>query len=95
MPHMGINLVLCRMEPVNKAGFDEDAVKRIVKQTLYGAAALLNGSKDMPMDLVKKVASKGGTTEAALSVFAEKDLKSIIEDAVLKAKKRSEELSGE
>ena len=82
------------LSAAEKQGLDKQTAKKLVHQTLYGAAVLLNKSDISAAELVKKVASKGGTTEAALSVFRERDLKGIIEEAVEKAKKRSEELSG-
>jgi pyrroline-5-carboxylate reductase len=76
-----------------KAGLDEAAAKELVVQTLYGSALLLRNAEVSAEELIKKVASKGGTTEAALSVFEENKMRSIIEEAVEKAEKRSEELS--
>jgi pyrroline-5-carboxylate reductase len=43
--------------------------------------------------LIAKVASKGGTTEAALKVFQKQGLGKIVRDAVKAAHKRSQELS--
>jgi pyrroline-5-carboxylate reductase len=40
------------------------------------------------------VASKGGTTEAALKVFRAKGFSSIVSEAVEQARKRSEQLEG-
>ncbi|MFC1480515.1 pyrroline-5-carboxylate reductase [Candidatus Omnitrophota bacterium] len=81
------------IDAARDAGFDERAAKEMVVQTLYGSAALLKSTGSSPEELIKKVASKGGTTEKALSVFDEKGLKSHIKAAILKAKQRSEELS--
>jgi len=78
-----------------KMGLDKNVAIRLVEQTLYGAAALLRKEKAVPADLIRKVASKGGTTEAALSVFDDKGMKAIIEEAILNAEKRSRELSGD
>ena len=45
-------------------------------------------------DLIKKVASKGGTTEKALMYFSKNDkLEHIINDAIKKAEKKSKDLS--
>jgi pyrroline-5-carboxylate reductase len=76
-----------------KAGLEGSLAGELVVQTLYGSSALLRQTGDSPEELIDKVASKGGTTEAALSVFENKDLKKIIEKAVEAAKERSEELS--
>ena len=76
-----------------KNGLDRDTAEKLVTQTLYGAASLLGRIEISPGELIDKVASKGGTTEAALSVFNEGNLKATIEKAVNKARKRSEDLS--
>jgi pyrroline-5-carboxylate reductase len=81
-------------EAAQAAGLEADVSEKLVKQTLQGAAKLLKDSGSGAEDLVKKVASKGGTTEKALSVFDESGMKEIVKTAVLEAKKRSEELSG-
>ena len=44
-------------------------------------------------DLRKKVTSKGGTTEAAIKLFEDKDFMKIVRDAIQKATKRSLEMS--
>jgi len=75
-------------------GLDSALARELVLQTLYGGSILLKESKDMPQELVNKVASKGGTTEAALSVFDEKGMDLIVKEAIEKASRRSQELSG-
>ncbi len=75
-------------------GLNRKKVAKLVVQTIYGAAHLLKESSDSPEDLIKKVASKGGTTEAALSVFSERNFDGIVEEAIKKAGNRSKELSG-
>ncbi|MBD3380377.1 MAG: pyrroline-5-carboxylate reductase [Candidatus Omnitrophica bacterium] len=77
-----------------KAGLSEGTAKRLATQTIAGSAAYLAESGEDPSALVNKVASKGGTTEAALRVFGEEGLKDIVQKAVMAAKKRSEEISG-
>ncbi len=74
-------------------GLNEDVAKKLVTQTLYGSAVLMKDTESSPEELIRKVASKGGTTEAALSVFDREDLRSAIKTAIREAKKRSEELS--
>lgn len=76
-----------------RAGLEKEVSEELTLGTLLGAAKLLSSSKDSASELISKVASKGGTTEMALSIFEEKGLKAIIEEAILAAKKRSEELS--
>lgn len=81
------------IEAGKEPGLNEAKVKELVVQTLYGAALMLKETKELPGVLINKVASKGGTTEAALAVFRENDLKSVIKKAVKKAEKRAKELS--
>ncbi len=65
----------------------------LVKQTMLGAYHLMNSS-DKPLDeLIKTVASRGGTTEAALSTFKEGELDKLILAGLMNARKRSRELS--
>ncbi|MFH1837151.1 MAG: pyrroline-5-carboxylate reductase dimerization domain-containing protein, partial [Candidatus Omnitrophota bacterium] len=75
-------------------GMDKDKSEKLVIDTLAGAANLLKNMGVSPEELIKKVASKGGTTEAALKIFEEKKIGSAIKEAILNAKRRSEELSG-
>ncbi|MEA3489175.1 MAG: pyrroline-5-carboxylate reductase [Candidatus Omnitrophota bacterium] len=81
------------IEAGEESGMDKNAARDLVIQTLFGSAAFLKHSGDSPEKLIEKVASKGGTTEAALSVFDDKRLKDTLKAAIEKAKQRSEELS--
>ena len=68
----------------------KDESKRLVQKTML-AAAFLQEKGDYE-DLIKKVASKKGTTEAALKVFQSKRMGNIITSAVRAAAKRAKEL---
>lgn len=74
-------------------GLRREVAKVLAEQTLFGSALYLEKSQEEPGELANRVASKGGTTEAALSVFKKEGLKDIIEKAVKAAQKRSEQLS--
>lgn len=74
-------------------GLDEKTSEELVIQTLYGAAAVLRRSGAKADELIKKVASKGGTTEAALTVFEKKKLHRTVKDAIRAAHRRSKQLS--
>lgn len=50
-------------------GFDESTALQFVKQTMLGSYHLINNAELSLDNLIKAVASKGGTTEAALSVL--------------------------
>lgn len=75
-------------------GIDENLSKLFVKQTMLGAYHLINNSDKSLEDLIKDVASKGGTTEAALKTFEENNFKKILQQGILNAEKRAKELNG-
>ncbi len=71
-------------------GLKKGLAEKLALATFIGAAASAAGTTNISMqDLVKKVASKGGTTEAALKIFKQKGLERIIKQAVTAALKRS------
>lgn len=75
-------------------GMDEVTATTLVKQTMLGAFHLVNNANKSFDDLIKTVASKGGTTEAALKVFEERGLHKTIVDGIVAAEKRGSELAG-
>jgi len=75
-------------------GLPEDIAKKLVVETVHGAAELARKSGESLEQLRKNVTSPGGTTEAALAVFMKNDaLKKLIAEAVRCAVKRSKELA--
>lgn len=74
-------------------GMDEATASILVKQTMIGSYYLINDAQKSLDDLIKAVASKGGTTEAALSHFNSEHLDEIIKAGIFKAEKRAGELS--
>ncbi|WP_295229358.1 pyrroline-5-carboxylate reductase [uncultured Chryseobacterium sp.] len=75
-------------------GIRENLSRLFVKQTLLGAYHLINNSDKSLEELISDVASKGGTTEAALNTFNENNLKDILKNGILNAEKRARELNG-
>ncbi|WP_294217528.1 pyrroline-5-carboxylate reductase [uncultured Chryseobacterium sp.] len=75
-------------------GIQENLSRLFVKQTLLGAYHLINNSDKSLEELISDVASKGGTTEAALNTFNENNLKDILKNGILNAEKRARELNG-
>jgi pyrroline-5-carboxylate reductase len=75
-------------------GIEENLSKLFVKQTMLGAYHLINNSEKNLEELIKDVASKGGTTEAALRTFEESSFKEILKSGILNAEKRAKELNG-
>ena len=76
-----------------KMGLSAETAHLLTLQTALGAARMAIESHDTPEELRKKVTSPGGTTEAAINSMLENKLDDIIEQGVLKAQQRSEELS--
>lgn len=76
-------------------GLTPDDARRLARATLISAANLLDVTGEDPEELIRKVASPGGTTEAALKVLRQpgSGLDDLIREAVLAAQKRSRELS--
>ena len=77
-------------------GFTQKLAMDIVLQTAKGAALLAEFAKDSgqsPAQLREKIVSRGGTTEAALKIFAEGNFTALVNSAVKKAHARSKELS--
>jgi len=81
------------METGKEMGFDEGTALLLVKQTMLGAYHLINNAELGLDELIKAVASKGGTTEAALKVFNEQHLDKAIRNGILAAELRAKELS--
>lgn len=76
-------------------GLPPELADQLVRQTLRGAALLFDASESDAAELRRKVTSKGGTTEAAVAVFDEADLKATFGAAVAAATNRSRELRGQ
>ncbi len=74
-------------------GLDNKSANKLIYHTVVGSMNMLNKNKFDAETLISKVASKGGTTEAALRVFNEKGLRMVLIDAIEAAYKRSKELS--
>ncbi|WP_196257917.1 pyrroline-5-carboxylate reductase [Pelagibacterium limicola] len=76
-----------------KQGLDAGQAMRLARQTIIGAAALLEADPASAEQLRKNVTSPGGTTQAALDVLmGEEGLGALMDRAVDAARKRSEEL---
>jgi len=74
-------------------GLSEDDAKKLVGQTVLGAARMVMETGESPQVLRAKVTSPGGTTESALKYLERKGFQEILIAAVKEAAKRSKELS--
>jgi pyrroline-5-carboxylate reductase len=81
------------VEAAKNLGFTTQQARDLVFATIKGSANMAEGSKQELSELINNVASKGGTTEAALNVFKAKNFKKTIVEAANAAKKRSIQLS--
>lgn len=75
-----------------KLGFSETHAELLVWQTFMGAIHLHNKNDISPEEWIRRVSSKGGTTEAAIQTFQKRNLGEDIQDGVLAAFRRAEEL---
>ena len=78
-------------------GLPEDVVRDLVLQTGKGATLLAEKAAEEgegPGHLVERVATPGGTTEAAFKVFSDGKFGPLVASAITKAFERSRELSG-
>ena len=77
-------------------GLPADTALQLARETLIGAAKLLEDSPDTPETLRKNVTSKGGTTEAALDILmGAHGIPLLIREAVRAAASRERTLSNE
>lgn len=79
-----------------KLGLPETVAKDLVLQTAKGAGLLAveaDKNGESPAQLRQKVTSPGGTTAAALKVFADGNLSELISTALTRARDRGRELS--
>ncbi len=86
-------LVKSMIEAGVKMGLEESVSTILVEQTMFGSFHLINNATQSLDDLIKAVASKGGTTEAALSTLRDKQVGENLAEAILNAEKRAKELS--
>lgn len=75
-----------------QAGIAREDALRLAEHCVYGAAKLALGSDAAPGELRRGVTSKGGTTEAALNVFAQEALAERFARALDAATRRGAEL---
>lgn len=75
-----------------KMGFSAYDSKVLVSNTFEGAIELFNQNDMSPKSWIEKVASKGGTTQAAIDSMDDNNVKQLIQDAAYAAFDRAVEL---
>ena len=87
-------LVMEAMEEAGKAmGLSLENARLLTLQTALGAARMAMESDVEPAELRRRVTSPGGTTERALGVFEDRDLRGAFSQAMAAARDRAAELS--
>ena len=74
-------------------GFKKILAKRMVEKTFWGAMKVIENSSLDFKEWFDKVASRGGTTQAAVNFWEEKKLGEIIKGGIKKAVERAKQLS--
>ena len=74
------------------AGLSPAQAGQLARETVIGAAALLDQSKDSAEELRRKVTTPNGTTQAAIETMQANDFIGVMTKAVAAATKRSKEL---
>ncbi|QPC46516.1 pyrroline-5-carboxylate reductase [Mangrovibacillus cuniculi] len=75
-----------------EAGWDDELVQELCAQTILGAAQMVLQGSDSPTELRKKVTSPNGTTAAGLEALHQNGGGKAIQEAILGAASRSEEI---
>jgi len=87
-------LVMEAMQGAAQAiGLPERTARLLTLQTAFGAAKMALESDEEPSLLRQRVTSPGGTTERALNVLEEGNLRELFRDALTAARDRSRELA--
>ena len=84
---------ICARDAGVAAGLSKSIATQLAIHTAIGSARLVQQSSEELNVLIANVASKKGTTEAALKVFARRHLADILREGVSAAARRSRELS--
>jgi len=87
-------IVRAMVEAGKEMGMSEAVASTLVKQTMLGSFQLINNAAKPFDELIRTVASKGGTTEAALNVFEQGHMHDTLVKGIIRAGQRSSELSG-
>ena len=85
-------LTECLAAAGEAAGLSAEVAGELARQTVVGAAALLEGSKDAAGELRRKVTTPKGTTQAAIEAMQAGDFAGMMGRAVGAAKRRAGEM---
>lgn len=83
------------LQAAQKMGFSDHDSKVLVSSTFEGAIKLFNNEDISPQSWMDRVASKGGTTRAALDSMDDNNIKDLIQEAAYAAFDRAVEMGNE
>ncbi|MXY14982.1 MAG: pyrroline-5-carboxylate reductase, partial [Proteobacteria bacterium] len=86
-------LIEAILEAGQSLGLNADQARQLTVHTALGAAKLVEQGDQDPHALRRAVTSKGGTTEAALEILEQQDMKKIFATAIHRAAQKAELLS--
>ncbi len=78
-----------------KLGLNGESSRVLALQTAFGAAKMALESSESSAELRRRVTSPGGTTERAIGILEEGDLRGLFEKALSGARDRAQELAEE
>lgn len=94
-PAYVFHLAECMANAGATIGLDRELALVMAKQTILGAATLMDHVDESPSKLRENVTSPNGTTAAALEILmTEQRMQELIQEAIYAANIRSQELSG-
>ncbi len=82
-------------EAGRKLGLSEEGSRVLALQTAFGAAKMALESSESSAELRRRVTSPGGTTERAIGILEEGDIRGLFEKALSGARDRAQELAEE
>lgn len=74
-------------------GVPPETARLLILQTAYGASRMALESDKTVIELLNGVALPGGTTEKAIAILEENNIREIFKKALMSAQKRSEEMT--
>ncbi|MBS3809015.1 MAG: pyrroline-5-carboxylate reductase [Desulfobacterales bacterium] len=92
-PAYGFYLLEAMIDAGVKLGLERETASELAQTALFGALRLIEEQKETPESLRTKVTSPGGTTEAAIRVLDQNNVKEAISAAIAAAAQRSRSLS--
>jgi pyrroline-5-carboxylate reductase len=78
-----------------KLGLSEEGSRVLALQTAFGAAKMALESSESSEELRRRVTSPGGTTERAIGILEQGDIRGLFEQALSGARDRAQELAEE